>query len=153
MRVTDKKKLYKVPEMKITFSRLIKDPVIVSSHEDAATVFHTMWDDSLINIQEQFCVIFLNQANHVLGFRVLNTGMRSTSLVDKPLLISLALGCRAASVIIAHNHPSGNLQPSIADRELTQDIKRKCEFFDIKLLDHFIITSDGHYSFAINNIL
>jgi DNA repair protein RadC len=84
--------------------------------------------------------MYLNRANRVLGVFELSKGGISGTIVDIILLISVALKVAASSVILAHNHPSGNLQPSSSDRQLTDKIKSACKLFDITLTDHLILS-------------
>lgn len=85
----------------------------------------------------------------MLGVYPLSTGGITGTMVDIRLILSVALKEAATGIILAHNHPSGNLQPSSADRDLTAKIKDACKYFDISLLDHLIIAPDRkYYSFA-----
>ena len=86
---------------------------------------------------------FLNSRHKVIGYRVICTGTRVGCLIDVQLIVSLALHSLASSVILAHNHPSGNLTPSISDIETTKQIKAALNLIDVKLYDHFIITEYG----------
>ena len=111
------------------------------------------WNRNTIELQEEFKVLLLNRGNKVLGVYPLSKGGVSSTIVDLKLLFSVALKTNASGVILSHNHPSGNLNPSNVDENLTIKIKQASEFLDIKLLDHLIITKDGYYSFADNSKL
>lgn len=102
---------------------------------------------------EEFWVLFLNNSNKVLSKYQLSKGGLTATLVDTRLLLKRALELLAVAVIICHNHPSGKLEPSRADIELTRKIKNACETVDIKLLDHLIITEKTYFSFADENQL
>lgn len=102
---------------------------------------------------EEFWVLFLNNSNKVLSKYQLSKGGLTATLVDTRLLLKRALEQLAVAVIICHNHPSGKLEPSRADTELTRKIKNACETVDIKLLDHLIITEKTYFSFADENQL
>lgn len=102
---------------------------------------------------EEFWAIFLNQNNQVIYKTVLTKGGISESIVDVRILFKIALEYFATGIIVAHNHPSGNLTPSKADLTLTQKIKEAGLLLNIKLLDHLIITQKKYYSFADNGIL
>lgn len=103
----------------------------------------------LIDLQhEQFYAMYLNRANHVLGVDRISSGGISGTVVDTRLICKPAIMQLASSVIVAHNHPSGNLKPSSADIEITKKLKEGLKLFDIKLLDHLIITDSGYLSFA-----
>lgn len=111
--------------------------------------FWNSWDLNRLNIQEHFNVMFLNYANRALGIYPLFKGAMSSVQVDVRLIFAAALKANAAKIAIAHNHPSGDLKPSDADRNVTRRIKDLAALFDIKLLDHLIISSDRlYYSFA-----
>jgi DNA repair protein RadC len=120
----------------------------ICSSNIAYNVFIEMWDKSIINVQEQFCALFLNRAKEVIGFRLINTGGAKSTTLDINTLCSLALVCHAQEVIVAHNHPSGQLKPSRADINITFKIKEALKMFDIDLVDHLIITEAGYYSLA-----
>jgi DNA repair protein RadC len=75
------------------------------------------------------------------------------TVADPRIILKKALEEDAVSLILCHNHPSGSLKPSRADEELTQKIKEAARFFDIKVLDHLIVSDDGYYSFADEGIL
>lgn len=102
---------------------------------------------------EEFWILFLNNANYVIQESQISKGGITGTLVDVRLLLREALEVGAVAMILAHNHPSGTLTPSKADRELTKKIQRGAEVMDIKILDHLIITSDDYFSFADQNLL
>jgi DNA repair protein RadC len=102
---------------------------------------------------ELFCVVFLNQANKVLGFEVVSEGGITGTLVDARIILRKALEKRAIKLILCHNHPSGNLRPSSADEFLTQKISRAAETMDMKVLDHIIVSNSGYFSFANEGLL
>ena len=101
-----------------------------------------------IEVQEHFVAIYLNQANKIIGYYHHSTGTINSTPVDIEIVAAVALKTLAKAVIISHNHPSGNLKPSEADRMLTKRMKEALKLFDIALLDHVIVTREGFYSFA-----
>lgn len=102
-----------------------------------------------ISLQEQFAVMYLNRANKVLGVHIHSKGGITGTVADPHLILSTALLTASTSIILCHNHPSGNLKPSRADEELTQKIKEAGKFLEIKVLDHLIISEgESYYSFA-----
>jgi len=111
------------------------------------------WDKHLIELQEEFKVLILNRANEVLGVYPLSRGGTTSTIVDSKLLFSVALKCNAAGIILAHNHPSGNLKPSQPDISLTSKIKEAASLFEISLLDHIIVTKEKYFSFADESLL
>ena len=132
----------------------MKEAPKITSSVSAVELLFDYWDKDRIGLQECFKVLLLNNSNKVKGiFEVSNGGITGT-LVDVRILFAVILKTLTTSVILAHNHPSGNLKPSEADKRLTQKIKNAGDFLDIKILDHLIITADGdYYSFADNGIL
>ena len=112
-----------------------------------------VWDKSLINIQEQTYMLFLNATNQVISWRCINTGTGSKTLFDIKLALACALSCMASKIIIAHNHPSGILKPSVGDIAITEKLNYAAEVLDIKLVDHLIITQKDFYSFSNNQLI
>lgn len=102
---------------------------------------------------EEFVVVFLDKANKVLSFQKLSRGGISGTVVDSRLIFRKALEERACSIILSHNHPSGNLNPSNADVELTRKLKQAGSLMDINVLDHLIVSNEGYYSFADEGLL
>ncbi len=97
---------------------------------------------------EEFWVIYLNRANIVLRKQKISSGGIAGTVVDNKLILKKALLNLASSIILVHNHPSGNLNPSIQDRKVTKKMKLACELLEINLLDHLIIAGNSYYSFA-----
>lgn len=122
----------------------------ISSSKDAFNVMQPMIGD----IQhEEFWVLFLNNSNKVLAKTQISKGGLTATVVDVRLLFKRAVELTSVGLIVCHNHPSGKLQPSNADKQLTQKIKQAGHTLDIKLLDHLIITEKAYFSFADEGIL
>ncbi len=102
---------------------------------------------------EEFWAIFLNQSNRVLHFSQLTQGGINQSIVDVRILFKTALDHYATAVIIAHNHPSGNLKPSKEDLDITQRIREAGKMLNIQLLDHLIVTQNSYFSFSDDGLL
>lgn len=102
---------------------------------------------------EEFWIIYLNNSNKVIQKYQLSKGGITGTLVDVRLVLKNALEVGAVGLILAHNHPSGTLKPSEADKKLTQKLKIAAGSLDIKVLDHLIITEKAYFSFADENIL
>ena len=121
----------------------------IASPEDANRIIMDSWDRKTIELFESFKVVFLNNANVVKGISTISTGGLSGTIVDLRLIFATALKTLATAIILTHNHPSGVIQPSKADLELTIKIVKAGELLDIKVLDHIIVTPHGcFYSFA-----
>lgn len=102
---------------------------------------------------EVFAVLFLNQANKIMHYEVLSEGGITGTIADPRIILRKALSHDAVNLILCHNHPSGSIKPSRADKELTTKIKEAAQLFDMTVLDHIIVSEDGHYSFADEGIL
>jgi DNA repair protein RadC len=97
---------------------------------------------------EVFAVLFLNKANKINHFEIISEGGITSTVADPRIILRKALEEDAVSIILCHNHPSGSLRPSEADELLTAKIKEAASYFDIRLLDHIIVSEDGYFSFA-----
>jgi DNA repair protein RadC len=97
---------------------------------------------------EVFAVVLLNRANRIIHFEVISKGGITGTVADPRIILKLALLHGATGIILSHNHPSGNLQPSQADDQVTRNIQKAAELMDIKLLDHLIVSDDGYYSYV-----
>jgi DNA repair protein RadC len=117
----------------------------IKNSQSAYDYINRVYDESTIGLYEEFMVLLLNRANRVLGCLKLSKGGLTGTVVDLRILYGTALKAMASSIIIAHNHPSNNLTPSVEDKELTQKIKEAGQFLDINLLDHLILGTDGNY--------
>jgi len=102
---------------------------------------------------EEFWIIYVNNSNKVIHKNQLSKGGITDTLVDVRLALKKALEVGAIGIILAHNHPSGTLKPSEADKQLTQKLKKAGESLDIKVLDHLIITEKAYFSFADENLI
>lgn len=104
-------------------------------------------------IHEVFVVVFLDSGNNILHQEIISTGGITGTVVDTRIIMKKALENNATAIVLSHNHPSGNLKPSWQDKELTHKIKHAASYFDIKVLDHIIVSDEGYYSFADEGIL
>lgn len=102
---------------------------------------------------EEFWIVYLNNSNKVLHQAQLSKGGITGTLVDVRLVLKQALEIGAIGLILAHNHPSGGLNPSTADKQITQKLKTAAQALDMKVLDHIIITQREYFSFADDNLL
>jgi DNA repair protein RadC len=102
---------------------------------------------------EEFWIVYLNNSNKIIQKNQLSKGGITGTLVDVRLVLKNALEFGATGLILAHNHPSGTLKPSEADKQITQKLKNAAESLDIKVLDHLIVTENAYFSFADENIL
>ncbi|GGG16945.1 DNA repair protein [Dokdonia pacifica] len=145
-----------VNEIKISYKGGLKSSMWqkISNSQDAAELLYEDWDKDSIGIQESFKVVLLNNSNKVKGVYQLSQGGITGTLVDVRILFAVILKSLSVGIILTHNHPSGKLVPSEADKQLTNKIKNASKLFDIKLLDHLILIPDGnYYSFSDNGLL
>jgi len=144
-----------VAEIQIQYKPVFKiseRPKIISS-QSAFEIFLNSWNQDLISLQEEFKIMFLNNNNRVLGIYNVSRGGITGTLVDVRILFGTILKSAATAIILAHNHPSTTLNPSEADKSLTVKIRNAAQFFDIKVLDHLIITPEAYLSFADEGLL
>ena len=125
----------------------------ITNSGDAVEIFRQVWDKDSLEIYESMIVLFLNRANNTIGWFKVSQGGLSGTVVDNKLILSTALKCLASGIIIAHNHPSGNPQPSQADLSVTKKLKDACTIMEINLLDHVIITEDKYFSIADEGVI
>ncbi len=130
-------------------SELPQRQTITSSHD----VFTLMQPHLLDLPHEEFWVVLLNRANVVMKKVQISVGGVAGTVADPKLIFKTALESLASSMILVHNHPSGNLKPSQADKDLTHKLKEAGRYLEIPILDHLIITETSYYSFADEGIL
>ena len=140
----------RVSEIQVSYHpEIASQPIIITAlaaHAELVKFFPT----NTIALQERFVALYLNRANRVLGVYELSNGGMTGTVADIRLVFAVALKIAATSIILAHNHPSGNLKPSVADFELTARFKEGGKILDIKVIDHLIISpiEREYYSFA-----
>lgn len=147
---------YKVNEIKVSYQEKLQTlhSEKISSSEDAAKLLFDYWDTNTIGLYESFKILLLNNSNKIKGVYELSSGGVTGTVVDIRLLFAVVLKSISVGIILAHNHPSGNLKPSEADKQITLKIKNAAEYLDIKILDHLILTPNGEYfSFSDNGLL
>ena len=118
---------------------------IIKSSSDIAQYLRAMIKDFCYEV---FAVLFLNKANKINHFEIISRGGITGTVADPRIILKIALEQDATSIVLCHNHPSGNLKPSRADEDLTFKIKEAAKYFDIRVMDHIIVSEEGYYSFA-----
>ncbi|MEP7373140.1 MAG: DNA repair protein RadC [Chitinophagaceae bacterium] len=126
------------------------EKAIITTSTDMANYLRSALKDYR---HEVFAVVFLNRANKVNHFEIVSEGGITGTIADPRIILKKALESDAVSIILSHNHPSGSLKPSRADQELTIKIKEAAKYFDIRVIDHIIVSEDGYYSFSDEGIL
>lgn len=140
----------KVAEVQLSYKTTVKasERPQINTSEDVYRVLKENWNYEIIEFIEEFKIILLNRANRVLGIVPISVGGTSGTIADPKIIYVAALKLNAASIVLCHNHPSGNLKASHADIELTKKLKNAGLFLDLPVLDHIILTKDGFLSFA-----
>lgn len=118
---------------------------VINNSRDVAIYMRTLLRDRPFEV---FAVMYMSQSNRIKHFNILSEGGITGTVADPRLIIKKALEVNAVNLILCHNHPSGNLQPSNADQLVTRKIKDAARLFDISVLDHIIVSEEGYYSFA-----
>jgi len=139
--------LYELKKLQSEFPK-----VQVTSSEKSADFIRQFYQDD-IAIYESFFLLLLNRQCQTIGYAKISQGGITGTVVDVRIIAKYAVDSLATSIILAHNHPSGNLQPSEQDILLTNKVKDAMKLFDINVLDHVILTEDDFYSFADKGIL
>jgi len=148
-------KTFKVAEVEISYKpdyKVSERPQIGSSN-DAYQLLIEQWSLGKIELLEEFKIILLNRRNRVLGIVDISQGGLSGTVADPKVIFAAALKSCASGIILAHNHPSGELDPSSQDIAITNKLKSGASLLDLKILDHIIVTKGDFYSFADSGIL
>ena len=142
-----------IAEVQISYSSKTKsaDRVKITQSKEAVNAFRSFWQN--LEHVEYAYLLLLNRQNQILGRYFLAKGGMTGAVINARVIFQVALKANATSIMMAHNHPSGNLQPSDADRKITRQIKEAGSFLDIPLMDHIIITEEGYLSFADEGLL
>ena len=128
------------------------EKVKITSSESAAKIFKNIYGDD-VYVNEKFYVMFLNRANGIQGINLHSTGSDCGTVVSVRDVCKMALDLRSHNVILCHNHPSGALEASQQDKQITTKVKDALKLFDINVMDHIIITADSYFSFADNGLI
>ncbi len=126
--------------------------VKITSSKDAYQVIKQFYHED-VEIYESFFILLLNRANETIGYAKISQGGVTGTVVDVKIIAKYCIDTLASSVILAHNHPSGNLLPSDADNKITLKVKKALEYIETVVLDHLILTKNDYYSFADNGII
>ena len=134
-------------KLKYKNEKSIEECPAITSPNKAEKLLREIWDEDSIQLKEEFVVLLLNNAKKCLGWSKISSGGATATIVDPATIFQVALLANATSVIIAHNHPSGNIEPSKADKNLTNRIVESGKMLGIMVEDHLIITVDNIFSF------
>ena len=145
-----RKKLNNLSEVELSYKYKVKPSSLpkITSSVDAYDLLVSVWQVNKIEYVEEFKILLLNRSNRVLGWVKVSSGGVSGTVADPRIIFQTALLSNASGIILAHNHPSGNIFPSESDIQLTKKMKEAGKVLEIAVLDHLIITSESYYSFA-----
>ena len=137
-----------IAEIKISYSHRIKpsNQLKITGSRSVYDYVLPLWPD--IEYRESFAILLLSRSLKILGLSWISLGGVAGTVVDPKLIFQTALKANASSIILLHNHPSGALFPSDADRRVTEKVKSGGKFLDIEVPDHVILTSEYYFSFA-----
>lgn len=145
----------KAAEIQLKYKNNVKkeNRFTITTSKDAETFLRSIYNNDTIEYIESFFVLLLNRANEVLGYKEISIGGVSSCIVDPKVIFQCALLTNASAIILSHNHPSGSLKASNADRQITNKIQEIGNLVDINLLDHIIMTNENSFSFADNGLI
>ncbi len=138
-----------VAEIELVYKPKVKPSQrpLVRDSKDAYSLLLSTWNHNTIALQEEFKVLLLNRASKALGLLPLAKGTKTGTVADAGLILAAAVRAAATGIILAHNHPSGSLKPSLGDVTMTQKLMIAAQYFNISIDDHIIVTTEGYYSF------
>lgn len=147
--------LYTVTKLELVYHNKAKpkDRLKLLSSTHAYETLMMEWDMNKIELLEQFKIILLDNRNYCLGLSDISTGGMTSCLVDPRLVFATALQSKATQIILAHNHPSGDMTPSKEDIAITRKLRDGGKLLDISVLDHLIVTPEHYYSFCDNGMM
>ncbi|SEA76562.1 JAB domain-containing protein [Pedobacter hartonius] len=146
--------LFKVSEVEIFYrpNYKVADRPKISGSKDAYNILMDHWDDGKLEFLEEFKILLLNRRNRVLGVVNISSGGISGTVADPKVIFAIALKACASGIILAHNHPSGETDPSQEDIAVTKKLREAGKLLDLQILDHLIISKHGYYSFCDEGI-
>ena len=147
--------MQKLSEIKVSYSNRqpASERKTVKCSDNAAKYLREVFEPGIIDYREMFYILCLNRSNKVLGFSQISVGGISGTISDIRIIFQTALKSNSSALIVCHNHPSGNLNPSQADKTITKKLVDAGKLLDISVLDHVILTEESYYSFADNNLI
>lgn len=142
-----------IPEIQLTYRNPVDtgDRITLLNHEHSIAAFRSVWPD--YEHREYFMMLLLNNVNHVLGNYLVSVGGLTEATVDTRIIFQVALKANATGIMVAHNHPSGLLKPSASDINFTYNLRNAGRLLRISVIDHFILTRKGYYSFSDHGYL
>ena len=146
---------YSIGEVELSYKTKVKpsERMKVTCSKDAYKVLKATYRNGTIEHKEYFKILLLNKGRDVLGYTQISEGGISSTIVDVRVILQIAILCNASSIILAHNHPSGNLKPSKEDEELTTQTIKAAKLMNIQVSDHIILSEEEYYSFSDEGLL
>lgn len=138
---------------KVADGRQLRMPFIVTNSQTAEEYLRSIWDANKLELVEDFYVVCLNSGHEALGWIRVSSGGFDRTTVDGRVIFGIALQAASSAIIVAHNHPSGLVEPSSQDRHVTSHLKAAGELLHIPLLDHIILGKNAAFSFADAGLL
>jgi DNA repair protein RadC len=135
-----------MPEITLKYKTGNYKKTKISTSLDAFQVLLELYDDDTVDYKETAYALFLNKANNTIGWMKISEGGTSSTIIDQKIIFATALKCNASSIILSHNHPSGQLRASDEDRKMTERIVSIGFILGIEVLDHVIVCRSGYYS-------
>lgn len=136
-------------ELQVSFFRKTVSRIKLTQSEDVANyVRDHVYQKGSIQYVEQFFVLLLDRRNCLYAYKQISSGGISATYTDPKLIFQTALLCHATQIIMVHNHPSGNIQPSLSDIQMTKRLKEVGDLLELPIIDHVIVTEESYYSFA-----
>ena len=128
------------------------EQIKITNSKDSADFIRKFYSDDL-EIFESFFLLLLNRNNTTIGYAKISQGGITGTVVDVKIVAKYVVDSLASAVVLCHNHPSGNLKPSNADKDITDKIKKVLTLMDTTVLDHIILTADSYFSFADEGLI
>lgn len=155
MKAQQENQLFTVAELTLSYRPTIKpnQRPKIKTPEQAHKIFLEHWNEDKIYLSEQFYMMLLNVRGNVLGIIELSSGGMSGTVVDLKMVFATALKACANSIIVAHNHPSGDIRPSEQDKAITNRIAEAGKILQVELSDHLIISPDNFFSFSKEELI
>ncbi len=143
-------KIYKsnMPEITLKYKTGNYKKTKISTSLDAFQVLLELYDDDTVDYKETAYALFLNKANNTIGWMKISEGGTSSTIIDQKIIFATALKCNASSIILSHNHPSGQLLASEEDRKMTERMVSIGIILGIEVIDHVIVCRSGYYSMS-----
>jgi len=138
-----------VGEVELEYKKKSNKKIKILQSSDTIEYLRSIWPSD-ISIRECFLVLFLNRCNNIISHYIVSMGGINGTVIDVRMIAKAGIDCLASGVILSHNHPSGNINPSNNDIELTKKISEGLKLLDMQVLDHIIISDDEYYSFIDN---